>query len=124
MSEITKVSYGGELLDVRDEVFGIRGEGAPTTATVGVVGQLYEDTTNGVLYQCTAAQNSVYTWEKVQVAVSQATGTSTTDVMSQKAVTDHVNTRLSGLTMRALTQQEYSRLTVKDPNTLYVIKEG
>lgn len=28
--------------------------GAPTTSTVGTVGQLIEDTTNGKLYQCTA----------------------------------------------------------------------
>ena len=124
MSEITKISYGGELFDVRDKIFGIRGEGAPSNATAGTVGQLYEDMTNGVLYQCTSTQNSVYTWVKVQIAITQATGTSTSDVMSQKAVTDHVNTRLSGLTMRALTQEEYNRLSVKDPNTLYVIKEG
>ena len=32
--------------------------GAPTTSTVGVVGQLLEDTTNGKLYQCTAVNSS------------------------------------------------------------------
>ena len=43
---------------------------APTTTTAGVLGQLYSDTTNGVLYQCTAIdntdpQNPVYTWSSV-----------------------------------------------------------
>lgn len=38
--------------------------GAPTTATVGTVGQLLEDTTNGKLYICTDATNP-YVWEEV-----------------------------------------------------------
>ena len=72
----------------------IKGAGAPTTSTVGTVGKLYEDTTNGDLYQCTAVSGSTYTWEQVgggsSVNVVQSTGTSTTDVMSQKATTDMV----------------------------------
>ena len=48
----------------------IQNAGAPTTSTVGTVGQLLEDTTNGKLYQCTAVdntdpQNIVYTWTEV-----------------------------------------------------------
>lgn len=43
--------------------------GAPTTSTVGTVGQLLADTTNGELYQCTAVDTTstpaVYTWEEV-----------------------------------------------------------
>lgn len=35
---------------------------APTTATVGVLGQLYTDTTTMHTYQCTAINNSEYTW--------------------------------------------------------------
>ena len=38
--------------------------GAPTTSTVGTVGQLIEDTTNGKLYICTDATNP-YVWEEV-----------------------------------------------------------
>ena len=38
--------------------------GAPTTSTIGTVGQLYEDTTNGKLYICTDATNP-YVWEEV-----------------------------------------------------------
>lgn len=77
----------------------ITNAGAPTTATVGTVGQLLEDTTNGKLYQCTAVTAGVdpdpttYTWTEVGAGggsgptVVQTTGTSTTDVMSQNAVT-------------------------------------
>ena len=69
--------------------------GAPTTATVGTVGQLYEDSTNGKLYICTDATNP-YVWSEVGagggggVTVVQTTGTSTTDVMSQNATTSMV----------------------------------
>lgn len=38
--------------------------GAPTTSTVGTVGQILEDTTNGKLYICTDATNP-YVWEEV-----------------------------------------------------------
>lgn len=70
--------------------------GAPTTSTVGTVGQLLEDTTNGDLYICTAVSGSTYTWEEVGAGggsgptVVQTTGTSTTDVMSQNAVTSEL----------------------------------
>lgn len=78
-----------------------KGAGAPTTATEGVVGGLYEDTTNGKLYICTTVtagtdpDPDTYTWEEVGaggggVTVVQTTGTSTTDVMSQNAVTGMV----------------------------------
>lgn len=41
--------------------------GAPTTSTVGTVGQVLEDTTNGKLYICTAADTITpsYTWTEV-----------------------------------------------------------
>ena len=78
-----------------------KGEGAPTTATEGVVGGLYEDNTNGKLYICTAItagtdpDPDTYTWEEVGaggggVTPVQTTGTSTTDVMSQNATTNMV----------------------------------
>lgn len=73
----------------------IKNAGAPTTSTVGTVGQLLEDTTNGKLYICTDATNP-YVWEEVGAGggggptVVQTTGTSTTDVMSQNAVTSMV----------------------------------
>lgn len=76
----------------------IRGSGAPTTSTTGTVGQLYEDTTNGDLYQLKSIDTTVtpntYNWEEVGggsgPTVVQTIGTSTTDVMSQNAVTSMV----------------------------------
>lgn len=55
---------GKVLKDLIDSLI-IKGSGAPTAATVGTVGKLYEDTTNGKLYQCTAVSGSTYTWEAV-----------------------------------------------------------
>lgn len=57
-------NQGKVLKDLIDSLI-IKGTGAPTTSTVGTVGQLYEDTTNGALYQCTAVSGSTYTWEEV-----------------------------------------------------------
>ena len=60
----------GKVLNEKIENRVQTGNSAPTTSTVGVVGQLYEDTTNGKLYQCTAIdntdpQNPSYTWTEV-----------------------------------------------------------
>lgn len=87
----------GRVLKNLIDSIAIRGAGAPTTSTVGEVGQLYEDGTNGALYQLksidiTTTPNT-YNWEQVggsSVNVVQTTGTSTTDVMSQNAVTSMV----------------------------------
>lgn len=57
-------NQGKVLKDLIDSLV-ISGSSAPTTATVGTVGQLYEDTTNGKLYQCTAVSGGVYTWVEV-----------------------------------------------------------
>lgn len=86
-------AQGKVLKDLVDSL-AIRGAGAPTTSTVGQVGTLYEDTTNGKLYICTDATNP-YVWEEVGgggsgPTVVQTTGTSTTDVMSQNATTSMV----------------------------------
>lgn len=86
-------AQGKVLKDLVDSL-AIRGAGVPTTSTVGQVGTLYEDTTNGDLYICTDATNP-YVWEEVGAGgggptVVQTTGTSTTDVMSQNATTSMV----------------------------------
>lgn len=85
-------NQGKVLKDLVDSI-AVRGAGAPTSTTVGAVGTLYEDTTNGDLYICTDATNP-YVWEEVGAAggptVVQTPGTSTTDVMSQNAVTSMV----------------------------------
>lgn len=57
-------NQGKVLKDLIDSLV-ISGAGAPTTSTVGTVGMLYEDTTNGDLYKCTAVSGSTYTWEEV-----------------------------------------------------------
>lgn len=56
--------------------------GAPTTATVGAVGQLLEDTTNGKLYICTTADTvtPAYTW--VEVGAGGGGGGSITELTS------------------------------------------
>ena len=53
--------------------------GAPTTATVGTVGQLLEDTTNGKLYICTDATNP-YVWEEVGAGGGGVTELTTADL--------------------------------------------
>lgn len=89
-------AYQGKVLKDLIDSLVIKGTGAPTTSTVGTVGQLYEDTTNGDLYICTTVSGSTYTWEEVGAGggsgptVVQTTGTSTTDVMSQNAVSSMV----------------------------------
>ena len=52
-------------------------ETAPTTTTVGVVGQLYLDTSVPALYQCTAVDtaNSSYTWTAVGGGIDTLSGT-------------------------------------------------
>lgn len=61
-------NQGKVLKDLIDSI-AIRGAGAPTTSTVGEVGQLYEDGTNGALYQLKSIDITVtpntYNWEEV-----------------------------------------------------------
>lgn len=47
------------------ERMALQGEGAPTTATVGSVGQFYVDTTNQVGYMCVSAESSTYVWKQI-----------------------------------------------------------
>lgn len=54
-------NQGRVLKDLVDSL-AIRASGAPTTSTVGVLGQLYTDTTNMHTYQCTAISGGTYTW--------------------------------------------------------------
>lgn len=57
-------AYMGDFINGKIEGRVKVGSGAPTTSTTGSVGQLYEDTTNGKLYQCTDATNP-YVWSEV-----------------------------------------------------------
>lgn len=58
----------------------ITGAGAPTASTEGAVGCFYMDTDTGIVYKCTAAGNSTYTWENTSGLddIITTTGTSTT----------------------------------------------
>lgn len=75
------LTFGGRTGQYTNYVSTIikRNAGAPTTSTVGTVGQLLEDTTNGKLYICTAIgpgnPPSYYTWEKVNTNVEAISST-------------------------------------------------
>lgn len=47
------------------ERMALQGAGAPTTATVGSVGQFYVDTTNQVGYMCVSDASSTYVWKQI-----------------------------------------------------------
>lgn len=72
----------------------LSGAGAPTTSTVGTVGQIYEDTTNGKLYQCTAIipgtdpDPDTYTWSEI--------GGGGSDTQIQLLTDDDANYTLDG----------------------------
>ncbi len=57
------------LLDVDGKIPGprmsLQDAGAPTTSTVGSVGQFYVDTTNQDAYICVDDTSSTYTWKKI-----------------------------------------------------------
>lgn len=60
----------GRVLNEKIEGRVIQNDGAPTTSTVGTIGLVLEDTTNGKLYVCTDIDNTdpsnpVYTWKEV-----------------------------------------------------------
>ena len=69
--------------------------GAPTTSTVGVVGQLLEDTTNGKLYQCTDATNP-YVWTEVGAGGGGGGSGIPTDATIFGATYDSVNNKVDG----------------------------
>lgn len=93
---------GAQVKDLASRVNNLKTKaGAPTTATVGTVGQLLADTTNGKLYICTAVTGDggdpevfTYTWVSIATGsvpnVVQTIGTSNTNVMSQLATSDMI----------------------------------
>lgn len=68
----------GKYLNDETKTMINRGAGAPTTSTPGSVGRIYEDTTNGEAYVCTAVSGNTYTWEKLTRASEIPTFTMTT----------------------------------------------
>ena len=96
-TELTGVSPE-ELRDIIEGLGTLTGSSAPSASTEGALGQLYIDTTDSSIYYLSGIDETtsptVYTWTQIASGggsganVVQTTGTSTTDVMSQKAVTN------------------------------------
>lgn len=56
------------LNDIQDAIIAgefLSGTGAPNSATVGAVNQLYRDENTGKEYVCIAVNDGVYTWEEL-----------------------------------------------------------
>jgi hypothetical protein len=49
----------------------VSGNGAPTTETVGAIGELYMDIDTHSIYKCVAANNGAYTWEATMYDLSE-----------------------------------------------------
>ena len=49
----------------------VSGNGAPTTETVGAVGELYMDIDTHSIYKCVAVGGGVYTWEQAIYDLSE-----------------------------------------------------
>lgn len=85
-------------LDINGEIFpiavNITGHGAPSTSTEASVGMFYMDEDDGSVYKCTAASDGVYAW-KPMFLPSQETGNSEKDTMSQKAITEALNLKIT-----------------------------
>lgn len=58
--DLSKLKVGETVYAIPKEI--LQGEGAPTTETVGELGQFYTNTLTGASYKCTTVENSVYTW--------------------------------------------------------------
>ena len=85
------------------------------------------DNTSDVNKPVSTAQQTALNAKLDKSSVKQVLGTSTTDVMSQKAVTqllgDYIQSDLSVKHIIALTQGEYDAIPEKDAQTLYFIKQ-
>lgn len=69
-------AYTGAEID--DAVGSIkRGSTNPKSSTVGAIGQIYRNTTNGFLFKCVKVEGIVYTWvdiNSITIGVSQPSG--------------------------------------------------
>lgn len=70
----------------------ISGNGAPTTATVGQMNQLYYDLTNSVLYYCAGESGGTYVWLGAGVTVDSALSGSSENPVQNKVITGRVGT--------------------------------
>lgn len=63
LNSTNPITSGGVATALEDLPKALTGSGAPTTSTVGVVGQMYVNTTDGSIYACSAVSGSTYTWK-------------------------------------------------------------
>lgn len=96
----------------------ITGTDAPTTATEGELGQAYLDTTHQKIYYLAqiTSDPTTYIWKAYGPEVVQTVGDSTTDVMSQKAVTDTINAQ----GIKTLTEADYNYPTTGTKNSIAI----
>ena len=94
--------------------------GAPTTATVGTVGQLYQDSTNGDLYICTAIvpgtapDPDTYTWEEVATGNIPTVNDSTITITNNGTTVDSFTTNAASAKTIALSAPVIT-MTTTDP---------
>jgi len=70
----------------------ISGNGAPTTATMGQINQLYYDLTNSILYYCAGESEGTYVWQGAGVTVDSALSGSSENPVQNKVITGRVGT--------------------------------
>lgn len=68
----------------------IKGYGAPTTATVGQVNQLYFDMTGGIMYICIASAGGSYDWRGMSSAVDSAMSTTSANPLQNRVISNKV----------------------------------
>jgi hypothetical protein len=69
--------YNGTDYDTLLPENALIGTTAPTTSTVGFVGQIYLNTTSGGVYICTVASGTTYTWETITTIIVGTTAPTT-----------------------------------------------
>ena len=70
----------------------IKGYGAPTTATVGQVNQLYFDMTGGIMYICISVTGGTYDWRGMSSAVDSAMSTTSANPLRNSVISNKVGT--------------------------------
>ena len=70
----------------------ISGNGAPTTATIGQMNQLYYDLSNSVLYYCAGESGGTYSWLGAGVTVDSSLSGSSTNPVQNKVITGRIGT--------------------------------
>lgn len=68
----------------------IKGYGAPTTATVGQVNQLYFDMTGGIMYICISTTGGSYDWRGMSSAVDSAMSTTSANPLQNRVISNKV----------------------------------